>query len=169
MSDVQIICTGCRKDLQPEDWTCPACGAISDRLLFSTVTLKSLDKGTGRNAYHQGYQDCVKQHSQSGSTAIRAETYHPTVGSETAYRAGWENAAHKLEAKADRKFGRRRGLRVLGSGVVLLLIGLAIAFGTGSLTHVTVLVGVPLGLGAVNIVLGIVMLITGATDEARPD
>jgi hypothetical protein len=57
----------------------------------------------------------------------------------------------------------------LGSGVVLLLIGLAIAFGTGSLTHVTVLVGVPLGLGAVNIVLGIVMLITGATDEARPD
>jgi len=168
MPGFQIICTQCRKDLQPKDWTCPACGAISDRLLFGTVTLKSLE-GAGRNAYHQGYQDCVKQHSQTGSTAIRPETYHPAVGSETAYRAGWQKAADKLEAKVDRKFGRRRGLRVLGSGVVLLLIGLAVAFGTRSVSHVTVLVVAPLGLGAVNIVLGIVMLITGTTDEARPE
>jgi hypothetical protein len=117
----------------------------------------------------KGYQDCVKQNSQTRSTAIQPETYHPTVGSENAYRAGWQKAADKLEAKADRKFGRRRGLRVLGSSVVLLLIGLAIAFGTGRVSHVTVLVGAPLGLGAVNIVLGVVMLITGTTDEARPD
>lgn len=98
MPDIQIICTQCHKDLQPKDWTCPGCGAISDRLLFGTVKLKSLG-GAGRNAYDQGYQDCVKQWSEIGSSAIRPETYHPTVGSENAYRAGWQNAADKLEAK----------------------------------------------------------------------
>jgi hypothetical protein len=168
MPDFQIICTRCRKGLQPKDWTCPACGAISDGLLFGTVTLKSLE-GAGRNAYQEGYQNCVKQHSQAGSTAIRPETYNPTVGSETAYRAGWQNAADKLDAKADRKFGRRRGLEVLGSGIVLLSAGLVVAFVSGSVSRITVLEVAPLGLGVVNIVVGIAMLITGTTDEARPE
>jgi len=85
-------------------------------------------------------------------------------------RAGWQAATDKLEAKADRKFGRRRGLRVLESGVVLLSLGLGIAYGTTSATnnHVTVLVYTPIGLGALNIVVGIVMIITGNNDEARP-
>jgi hypothetical protein len=48
-------------------------------------------------------------------------------------------------------------------------IGLAVALGTGSVRHITVLVVAPLGLGAVNIVLGVVMLITRTTDEARPE
>jgi hypothetical protein len=164
----QIICAQCRRDLQPKDWSCPVCGAISDRLLFGTVTPKSLEGG-GLNAYHQGYQDCIKQHSQTQSVAIRPGAYHPTAGSETAYRAGWQKSADKLEAKADRKFGRRRGLRVLGSGIVLLSLGLFIAFGTGSATPVTVIVLTPLGIGAVNTVLGIFMLITGENDEARPE
>ncbi len=73
-----------------------------------------------------------------------------------------------LPPKADRKFGRRRGFRVLGSGVVLLSIGLAVAFATGT-SHVTVLLLTPLGLGVLNIVLGVVMLITGTNDEARPE
>jgi hypothetical protein len=57
---------------------------------------------------------------------------------------------------------------VLGSGVVFLSIGLALAVGTASVGHITVLVVTPLGLGVVNIVIGVVMLITG-TDEAKPE
>lgn len=57
---------------------------------------------------------------------------------------------------------------MLGSGVVFLSIGLALAVGTASVGHITVLVVTPLGLGVVNIVIGVVMLITG-TDEAKPE
>jgi hypothetical protein len=168
--DDQTVCTQCRRELQTKDWTCPRCGAIVARYLFSTVTLKSLE-GEGRNAYQAGYQDCIKQAGQTGSPAIRPESYHPTIGNETAYRAGWQAAAGKLDAKADRKFGRRRGLRVLGAGVVTLFVGLGIAYVTASATNgrVTLLAFAPIGLGALNIVLGIVMLITGSNDEARPD
>jgi hypothetical protein len=59
---------------------------------------------------------------------------------------------------------------VLGSGLGLLLLGLGIAFGTLSATNgrVVMLAYVPIGVGALNIVIGIVMIITGANDEARP-
>lgn len=169
MFDDQTVCTQCRKELQTKDWTCPRCGAITARYLFSTVTLKSLE-GEGRNAHKAGYQDCVKQSGQTGSPTIRPESYHPTVGNETAYRAGWQAAADKLDAKADRKFGRRRGLRVLGAGVATLLIGVGIAYASKSASngHITLIVYAPIGLGAVNIFIGLVMIITGSNDEARP-
>src|SRR4051812_17101277 len=121
MIDHETICSQCRIELQPKDWTCPRCGAIVARYLFSTVTLKSLE-GASRIAYQAGYQDCEKQLGQTGSAAIRPESYHPALGNETAYRAGWQAAADKFDAKADRKFGRRRGLRVLGSGFALLSV-----------------------------------------------
>lgn len=167
--DDQTVCPQCGSTLAMKDWTCPHCGAIVDRYLFSTVTLKSLE-GEGRNAYLAGYQDCMNQTRAGGSTAIRPETYRPRVGQETAYRAGWQGAADKLTAKADRKFGRRRGIKVFGSGVTLLLLGLGVAYGTEGITNgkFTLLWVTPLGLGAVNIVLGIVMFLTGDGDEARP-
>jgi hypothetical protein len=40
--------------------------------------------------------------------------------------AGWERAAAKLRAKAERQSGRSRGLKVLGSGAMLTLLGAAI-------------------------------------------
>ena len=153
-----------------KDWTCPHCGAIVDRYLFSTVTLKSVE-GKGRDAYLAGYQDCMNQMRGGGSPAIRPETYRPHPGQETAYRAGWQGAANKLTAKADRKFGRRRGIVVFVSGVAALLLGLGVAFVTQDMTNgkFTLLWVTPLGLGAVNIVLGIVMFLTGDSDLARPD
>lgn len=146
--------------------TCPFCGAISDRTLFDTLTLKSL-QGTERSAYEQGFQDCEKQRSQTGSSEITPERYRPTAENENAYRAGWQNASDKLEAAADRKFGRKRGLRVLLSGVGLLALGTAVALVSGSAANVTVWYVTPLGLGAVNIIIGIAMIVTGTNDEAR--
>ena len=106
--DVQTVCPQCRSPLAMKDWTCPHCGAIVDRYLFSTVTLKSL-QGEGRSAYLAGYQDCMNRARAGGSTAIRPDTYRPSPGQETAYRAGWQGAADKLGAKADRKFGTTQG------------------------------------------------------------
>ena len=106
-------CSRCRRSLHLKDWTCPFCGEIIDRYLFSTVTLKSL--GTeGRNAYQSGYRDCLEQARNFHSTVIVMQRYRPTAGQETAYRAGWQMAANKRAAKADRKFGRRRGLILWG-------------------------------------------------------
>jgi hypothetical protein len=169
VTDDQTLCKHCRKELAAKDWTCPTCGAIVARYLFSTVTLKSLH-GESRNAYRSGYEACLNQAGQTGSSAIRAGTYFPSPGNETAYRAGWQASMDNLEAKADRKFGRRRGLRVLGSGVILLSLGLGIAYGASSATsdHFTLLEYTPIGLGALNVVVGIVMIITGNNDEARP-
>lgn len=60
---------------------------------------------------------------------------------------------------------------MLAAGVVSLFVGLGIAFVTTSATNgrITLLAYTPIGLGALNIVLGIVMLVTGSNDEARPD
>jgi hypothetical protein len=169
VSESQAICRQCRQELAVQDWTCPRCGEIIDRYLFSTVTLKSLE-GESRSAYRTGYQECIRQAKQTGSGMIRPESYRPSPGNETAYRAGWQAAFDTLEAKEDRKFGRRRGLRVLGSGVVLLIIGLGIGYGSLTATNgrVAVLVYGPIGLGILNIVIGIAMMITGENDEARP-
>jgi hypothetical protein len=103
--------------------------------------------------------------------AFDVANYHPTPGQETPYRAGWQRAADQIEAKADRKFGRRRGLRVLGSGILALSLGIGVAYGTGLLTggRLSLLVVTPIGAGVVGIVTGIVMMITGENDEARPD
>jgi hypothetical protein len=166
----QTLCVQCRSALATKDWTCPRCGAIVDRYLFSTVKLKSLG-GESRNSYQSGYQACKEQARQTGSTAIRAGSYHPNPGHVTAYRAGWQAAAIKLEGIGDRKFGRRRGLRVLGSGVVSLLIGIGIAAAVNTVTggHVTLIVLAPIGLGVVGIVIGFMMILTGEPDDARPD
>ncbi len=167
MPETQIICRGCRRNIQVKDWTCPGCGAISDGMLFGTVTRAALD-GAGRDAWDEGARECAGQHATTGVTAIQPEKYRPVPGHENAYRAGWQKAADGLEATADRKFGRRRGLRVMLSGVGLLLFGLAVAAVTGSITRITLVMVVPLGLGVVNIIIGGVMMITGNNDEARP-
>jgi len=165
----QSLCRHCRNTLAIKDWTCPGCGAIIDRYLFGTITLKSL-AGESRSSFQAGFEGCNEQSRQTGSTAIGPGNYHPTPGYETAYRAGWQAAANRIEAIADRKFGRRRGLEVLGSGVASLLIGIGIAVlvnsGTGG--HVTLIVVAPLGMGVIGIVVGLAMIFTGENDEARP-
>jgi hypothetical protein len=83
----QITCLKCRTALAIKDWTCPRCGAIIDRYLFGTVSLKFL-AGEGRTAYRSGYQDCKKRERETGAAAIQPESYHPTPGQETPYRAG---------------------------------------------------------------------------------
>ena len=169
MFDNQTVCHQCSHPVTARDWTCPRCGEVIDKYLFGTVTLKSLED-EGRTAYQAGYRDCLKQAEQTGSWTIRPESYRPSPGNETAYRAGWQAAVNKLEAKADRKFGRRRGLRVFGSGVVLFLLGIGFYFGTGGASggHVRVIVVSPIAVGALNMVIGVVMMLTGENDEARP-
>ena len=163
-------CIQCRYSLAPKDWTCPQCGAIVDRYLFSTVTRKSLE-GDNLNAYESGYQHCQAQIRQTGKTAIRPENYHPVRGRETAYRAGWQRAAEQHSDKADRKFGRRRGAIVFATGVLLLAGGLVIAYGTGQASGGTLMYfSEPLfGAGGLSVAIGLGMLITGSNDEVRPD
>ena len=173
MPDLLFVCGDCHNQLTAKDWACPRCGAIADRYLFNTVTLKSLE-GESRNAYHRGYKECRQQAKHTGSWVIQPENYRPVRGYETAYRAGWQAASSKLEARADRKFGRRRGVRVLGSGVAALFLTVGFAWMTGRTLNNHVMewllehLYLPIGLGAVNVVLGIVMILTGANDEARP-
>ena len=166
----QTLCVQCHTALAIKDWTCPRCGAIVDRFLFSTINLKSL-KGESRNSYQAGYAACEEQVRQTGSTTIGLGCYHPTTDYEKEYRAGWQIAADKVNAKADRKFGRRRGVRVLGGGVVSLLAGIGITVGVhiltrGLITHIVVDLT---GLGVVGIVIGLTMIVTGENDDARPD
>src|ERR1017187_2169598 len=91
--DDQTACPKCRTALAIKDWTCPRCGAIIDRSLFGTVTLKPL-AGEGRSAYLSGYQDCKRRKHETGSAAIQPESYHPTPRQETQYRAGWQRAEY---------------------------------------------------------------------------
>jgi len=157
-------CPDCKRTITVKDWTCPRCGGILDRYLFSTVTPKSLSDGD-KDAFQTGYDACMSQWEQTSSTEI--EVYRPVPGRETAYRAGWQHASAKLRAKAERKAGRRRGLAVIGFGAVLTLLGAAIMAGSTTATfgHVTVLPVQVLGAGILALVLGLVMLITGASDE----
>ena len=155
------ICPGCRQSTQAGDWTCPHCGRVLDRYLFSTVTRQSVS-GADKDAFVAGYDACMSQWRESRSVEIGV--YRPVKGHETAYRAGWRFAAEKLEGKAERSRGRRRGLVLLGSGVLLLAIGGAI-MAVSSTVHITVLhIGI-LGLGALNVLLGLTGLITGRSDE----
>ena len=166
--DEQAICVECRECFADKEWTCPHCGAIADRYLFGTITLNSLS-GDARNAYRSGYQDCIEQQSRTSNTAVQRESYKPIKGNETAYRAGWQQAANKLNAKADRKFGRRRGVHVMGGGLVAVAVGAVIALLTYKTLGVQVIFVAPIGLGLLSVVIGLVMIITGTTDEARPD
>jgi hypothetical protein len=106
-------CPDCQQTITAKDWTCPRCGGILDRYLFSTVTPNSLS-GADKDAFRTGYDACMSQWEQTSSTEIGE--YRPIPGHETAYRAGWQRASAKLRAKAERKGGRRRGLKVIGSG-----------------------------------------------------
>ena len=70
MIDNQTVCNQCRRELQTKDWTCPRCGAIVARYLFSTVTAKSVE-GEDRTAYQAGYGDCIEQAGRMGTPVIR--------------------------------------------------------------------------------------------------
>lgn len=169
MTAGSTVCMECRKAVRLSDWTCPHCGAILDKYLFGTVTQKSLD-AQGRIAFQAGFDGCMRQAAEKGSSAIAASQYHPPAGYETAYRAGWQQAADRILGRASRKIGRKRGLKVLGSGILLLLLGGGIMLGTGALTggRISLLWLTPFGLGAINVVIGIVMFLTGDSDEPKP-
>jgi hypothetical protein len=163
-ASVGDTCRDCRREISLKDWTCPHCGRILDSYLFSTVTAKSVS-GPDKDAFLAGYQACMDRWTQRHSVGL--EDYRPTAGRETAYRAGWKHACDKIEGKAERKRGRRRGLQLIGSGVVVESIGLVILFGSPIVTggHVQVWYGSFLAGGIISIVIGIVAVITGASDE----
>src|SRR5689334_24542401 len=101
------VCPGCRQSTGAQDWTCPRCGQILDRYLFGTITAKSVT-GEDKVAFQSGYDACMSQWKVTGSAELGV--YQPVPGHETAYRAGWHCASSKLEGRAERKRGRRRGL-----------------------------------------------------------
>src|SRR4051794_8499824 len=88
------ICPGCKRSTQPEDWTCPGCGHILDRYLFGTITAKSVT-GADKDAFRAGYDACMNKWKTSAS--VELAPYQPVPGHETAYRAGWGQAAANLE------------------------------------------------------------------------
>jgi rhomboid protease GluP len=156
------ICPACKHTTSLKDWTCPGCGHVLDGYLFGTVTPKSV-AGADKDAFWAGYEACMSRWKETGS--LELGEYRPTSGYETSYRAGWQYASDKIEAKGERKRGRRRGLQLLGSGALLTVIG-------GTL----VVVGVPLlesyltlGAGVLSLVLGTVSLITGKSDAEAPE
>ncbi len=169
-AEPQSPCIQCRYSLTPKDWTCPRCGAIVDRYLFSTITRESLE-GDSLNAFESCYRHCRIQKQHTGSTTIRPEAYRPVPRCETAYRAGWQCAADELSARADRKFGRRRGAIVLGSGVAAIGAGLVLAYVTNWLSGGSFMFiwETLFGAGAVSVAIGLGMLVTGSGDEVRPD
>jgi hypothetical protein len=162
-ASVGDTCADCRRDISLKDWTCPYCGRILDSYLFSTVTAKSVS-GSDKDAFLAGYQACMNRWTQRHSVGL--EEYQPTAGRETAYRAGWKRACDKIEGKAERKRGRRRGLQLIGSGVVLTSAGVGVFLAVGDNVGLGVKLYVTLlGFGILNIVIGIVAVITGASDE----
>jgi hypothetical protein len=124
-SRVSALCPGCRRTTRTQDWTCPACGAILDRYLFSTIRAESLSERE-RTAFDAGYDACMNQWKASRSTELAP--YKPDRGHETSYRAGWHCAATKIEARAERKRGRRRGVVLLAIGAGLTAVGAPLAF-----------------------------------------
>lgn len=180
----QTECIKCRNRLNAKDTTCHRCGFIVDSYMFGLLEERSLD-GEGQQAWQCGYRDCDQQLRTSGHSEIRPDTYAPSKGREDAYRAGWHQAAERFEAKADRKFGRKRGIKVLAGGAASLAVaGLALyayssapsgdslSLPTHSLHavlsgRVTVWVLIIGGFGVLNIVIGLIMIITGSSDEAR--
>jgi len=154
---VEDVCVDCRRQITPKDWTCPHCGAILDRFLFSTVTSKSVS-GADKDAFSAGVQACMTKWKEDRKTELG--DYRPVSGHETAYRAGWRDAAAKITGKKERARGRRRGLELIGIGGPLLAAGTVVFVST----HPHILVWYLLAAGAIALVLGIVMLISGVSD-----
>ena len=163
-ASVGHTCPECRRGISLKDWTCPHCGRILDLYLFSTVTAKSVS-GPDQVAFLAGQRACIDKWTQFHTVGL--EEYRPTPGRETAYRAGWKHACDRIEGKAERKRGRRRGIQLIGSGVILESIGLGILYASPVVTggRVQIWYGSFLAFGVINIVIGIVAVITGASDE----
>jgi rhomboid protease GluP len=156
------VCIGCRRVVDLRDWTCPQCGFILDRFLFSTVTAKTVT-GEDKAAFRAGYEACMNQWSGFGSTEV--VDYHPPAGRETAYRAGWQKAADKIEGKQERKRGRRRGLELLVAGALFTAFGGFLLATAGIMGRTLVF----LAIGVINLALGIVSVITGNSDACPDD
>jgi hypothetical protein len=156
-------CPECKRLTKVEDWACPRCGLILAPYLFSTITSKSVS-GKDEDAFWAGYGACMNQWIKTQS--VELIEYRPVAGRETAFRAGWRHATDELEAKDERRRGRKRGLVLLGSGVVSTFVGgMALYFSDKIHVHLPHQVEVLLGLGIINTVLGLHCLITGDSDQ----
>jgi hypothetical protein len=151
------VCPDCRLPVAPKDWTCPRCGSILARFLFSTVAAKSVT-GEDKEAFRAGEGACRARWKESKS--IELAPYRPTPGHETAYRAGWQLAASKIKAEGERRKGRRRGLQLLGIGTVLSASAGVVYLGT--YPH-SIVVWLWIS-GGLALVFGLVMLISGISD-----
>ena len=164
------ICPACARRVLLTNWACPRCGHILDAYLLGTITSKSVG-GEERVAFKAGYIACNTQFRQSGSVEI--EHYRPVPGHETAYRAGWARAAERIRAKTDRRQGRKQGLILILVGLLSLALGIAILVTIerlfGSRGHVDggglMAIGALMLTGLVNLVIGIVCLLTGEDSD----
>jgi rhomboid protease GluP len=155
-------CPDCGQPTSERDWTCRRCGRVLDGYLFKTITPKSVT-GPDKDAFWAGYEACM--HGYKESQSVDLGDYRPSPDHETAYRAGWQHAADKLEAKDDRKRGRRRGLQLLAVGALFTTLGGA-ALATSPMAAWNLLL---LGGGLVNLALGSFALVTGKSDACPPD
>jgi hypothetical protein len=156
------LCPQCRSQFHARDWTCPRCGHILDRYLFSTVTARSVT-GRDKEAYQAGYAACMERWKSTGSVEISA--YRPPAGHETAYRAGWQRCSARIEGRAERKRGRRRGFVLLGTGTLLTAVGAPMAVYGFQYDVSERVVYIALGAGLLNLAFGLVAIITGRSDE----
>jgi membrane associated rhomboid family serine protease len=161
-------CSGCGRIASVQEWSCPRCGRILDRYLFGTITPKSL-AGADEDAFWAGYQACMSQWKAMQSLDVGE--YRPVPGHETAYRAGWQHAADKVEGREERKHGRRHGLKLLASGAVLTLLGIPLSVSAWSGDSLLSYMWWPyaiLAAGIVSLVTGLVSVVTGVSDAVPP-
>ena len=145
-----------------QNWTCPHCGRVLDRYLFGTVTAKSVT-GADKDAFWAGYQACVSRWKEAGM--LELGVYRPAPGHETAYCAGWQHAAQKIESQGERKRGRRRGLQLFGVGILFTALGGGWMASEGVESVPMVL----LAIGGLNLLLGAYALLTGESDACPPE
>lgn len=158
-------CPGCGRTGSVQDWTCPRCGRILDRYLFSTITPKSVT-GPDEDAFWAGYEDCMGR--WKATQLLELGEYHPVPGHETAYRAGWQHAVDRVEGREERKRGRRHGLKLFASGAVLTLVGTPLAVSAWNSHSWISNMWWPyaiLAAGIISLVFGLVGLLTGVSDE----
>jgi hypothetical protein len=157
-------CSGCGRTTTLR--ACPQCGQILDRYLFCTVTQRSV-KGADQDAFAAGREACMTQWKEAGLAELGV--YRPIPGHETAYRAGWQFAADKIESKDERKRGRKRGLQLPAAGALLTLVGGALMASSGGLDgNLAAYNAVILGAGVLNLLLGQAALVTGNSDGVPP-
>ena len=153
-------------------WSSPELSIPLNEL--SEVTMGFLDQmdpnyfsAQEKIAFEQGSTDCRKSWSENYSTSQTGRFYQPPVGLEVYYEAGWKDTANRIESAQDRKRGRQNSLKFIASGSLILVVGCLISwflYKDSGEREVTIAFGA-MGVGAINLVIGIFMAIFGWNNE----